>query len=175
MNTQPRFEADAVGHDNDRVARAPRAKLHEIVIVDADCDRYGDFVEAAQRGEIGLHFCVDGRSAIRLARRFRADCWLVASELPDMSGFDMLDMLSPHVQQGSVDPLLGGATISLNRLGHGLRSGIFVVADTYSIEEEQRALIAGVAGYLVRPVALDMIQSARGSSDRQPATAASKA
>ena len=175
MNTKPRVEAGAVRQEHLRVAQPPRAKLHEIVIVDADCDRYGDFVEAAQRGEIGLHFCVDGRSAIRLARRFRADCWLVGSELPDMSGFDMLEMLSPHVQQGSVDPLLGGATISLNRLGQGLRSGIFIVADTYSIEEEQRALIAGVAGYLVRPIALDMIQSARMSTDRQPATAAPKA
>lgn len=175
MSTKPRFDTDTVRAEQVRAARPPRAKLHEIVIVDADCDRYGDFVEAAQRGEIGLHFCVDGRSAIRLARRFRADCWLVAGDLPDMSGFDMLDMLSPHVQQGSVDPLRGGATISLNQLGQGLRSGIFVMADTYSIEEEQRALIAGVAGYLTRPIALDMIQAARSTTCRTNETVAPEA
>ncbi len=38
--------------------------INEIVIVDATCDRYGDFVQAAQTGEVGLHFCVDGRSAV---------------------------------------------------------------------------------------------------------------
>ena len=79
------------------------AVINEIVIVDANCERYGDFVQAAQSGEVGVHFCVDGRSAVRLSRRFRADAWLVASELPDMSGFDLLDMLSLHVMQGDVD------------------------------------------------------------------------
>jgi CheY-like chemotaxis protein len=147
------------GHAGDRSLRSMGIK--EIVIVDANCDRYADFVQAAQEGRVGLHFCVDGHSAVRLARRFRADAWLVASDLPDMSGFDLLEMLSPHVLQGSVDPLMGGSRVSLDRVGQGMRSAVFMAADTYRLEEEQRALAAGVAGYLVRPVALDMIQSSR--------------
>jgi CheY-like chemotaxis protein len=139
--------------------------INEIVIVDATCDRYGDFVQAAQAGEVGLHFCVDGRSAVRLARRFRADAWLVASELPDMSGFDLVDMLSSHVLQGDVDPLRSGARISLNRVGHGRHSGIFVVSDSYRLEDEQRALASGVAGYLVRPITLDVIRATRMPTD----------
>lgn len=135
--------------------------INEIVVVDGNCDRYGDFVQAAQAGEVGLHFCVDGRSAVRLARRFRADAWLVATELADMSGFDLLEMLSPHVLQGSVDPLLPGSPVSLDRIGHGMRSGIFLVSDSYSIEDEQRALVSGVAGYLVRPVTVDVIKATR--------------
>lgn len=135
--------------------------IREIVIVDCSCDRYGDFVRAAQDGEVGLHFCVDGRSAVRLARRFRADTWLVASELPDVSGFDLLDMLSPHVLQGAVDPSLSGSRISLDRMNDGLRSGIFIVSDVYRLADEQRALASGVAGYLVRPVTLDVIRNAR--------------
>lgn len=135
--------------------------IHEIVIVDSTCDRYADFVEAAQAGEVGLHFCVDGRSAMRLARRFRADAWLVATELADMSGFDLLAMLSPSILQGDVDPLIEGSRISLDRVGEGLRSGIFVVADSYSLEEEQRALASGVSGYLVRPITLDVIRATR--------------
>lgn len=138
--------------------------INEIVIVDATCDRYGDFVQAAQAGEVGLHFCVDGRSAVRLARRFRADAWLVASELPDMSGFDLIDMLSAHVLQGDVDPLRSGARISLNRVGQGRHSGIFVVSDAYRLEDEQRALSSGVAGYLVRPITLDIIRATRSPS-----------
>ena len=144
-----------------------RSGVAEIVIVDSSCDRYGDFVRAAQAGEVGLHFCVDGRSAVRLARRFRADAWLVAAELPDMSGFDLVDMLSPHVLQGGVDPLRSGSRISLEHVGEGLRSGIFVVSDNYRLEDEQRALASGVAGFLVGPVTLDVI---RGSRQHQPAT-----
>ena len=137
------------------------AGIHEIVIVDATCDRYADFVEAAQAGEVGLHFCVDGRSAIRLARRFRADAWLVSTDLPDMSGFDLLAMLSPSILQGEVDPLMDGSRVSLDKVGEGMRPGVFLVSDTYSLEEEQRSLTSGVAGYLVRPVTLDVIRASR--------------
>ena len=145
--------------------------INEIVIVDGTCDRYGDFVQAAQAGEVGVHFCVDGRSAVRLSRRFRADAWLVAAELPDMSGFDLLDMLSPHVLQGGVDPLLSGSRISLDQIGHGMRSGIFIVSDAYRLEDEQRALTSGVAGYLVRPITLDVIRATRIPSCMSPVTA----
>ncbi|MBU6222728.1 MAG: hypothetical protein KGR24_08260 [Planctomycetes bacterium] len=139
------------------------AGVREIVIVDASCDRYGDFVHAAQAGEVRLHFCVDGTSAIRLSRRFRADAWLVAADLPDMSGFDLLDMLVPHVLQAEVDPLLGGAPSSLARVGETTRSGVFIVSDSYRVEDEQRALESGVSGYLVRPLTLDVIRQSRGS------------
>lgn len=135
--------------------------IREIVIVDSNCDRYADFVQAAREGEVGLHFCVDGRSAVRLARRFRADAWLISAELPDMSGFDLLEMLSPHVLQGNVDPLMGGSRVSLDQVGKGRRSAVFMAAETYRLEEEQRALAAGVSGYLVRPVTLDMIRASR--------------
>lgn len=142
--------------------------IHEIVIVDGSCDRYPDFVQAAQAGEVGLHFCVDGRSAIRLARRFRADAWLVSTELADMSGFDLLAMLSQHVLQGGVDPLRSGSRISLDQVGEGMRPGIFIVSDSYSLEDEQRSLASGVAGYLVRPVTLDVIRSARLPAAKGP-------
>lgn len=139
--------------------------INEIVIVDATCDRYDDFVQAAQLGEVGLHFCVDGRSAMQLSRRFRADLWLVNTELSDISGFDLLRLLSPIVLQGAVDPLLSGSRISLDRVGYGMRSGIFIVSDTYLIEDEQNALSSGVAGYLVRPITLDVILASRAPLD----------
>jgi CheY-like chemotaxis protein len=159
MKTSSQFDS----HPTDFSLRA--MGIREIVIVDSNCDRYADFVQAAQEGRVGLHFCVDGRSAVRLARRFRADAWLVSAELPDMSGFDLLEMIAPHVLQGSVDPLLGGSRVSLDRVGQGRRSAVFMAADTYRLEEEQRALAAGVAGYLVRPVTLDMIRCSRLPAD----------
>lgn len=145
--------------------------INEIVIVDPACDRYADFVEAARAGEVGLHFCSDGRSAVRMARRFRADVWLVSTELADMSGFDLLEMLSMHVVHGDVDPMLSGSRISLGRLGEGQRSAIFMVADDYRLEDEQRALISGIAGYLVRPITLDVIRATREAAVASPVDA----
>ncbi len=133
----------------------------EVVIVDPHVDRYADFVTAAMDGEIGLHFCNDAQSAVKLARRFRADVWLVSEDLPDMEGFDLLPLLAGQVSQGEVDPLLRGRRQSLGRVGQGRHSGIFIVADDYSIEGEQRALSAGIAGYLVRPVSAELVQSLR--------------
>lgn len=148
-------------------AREPR--IREIVIVAPACDRFGDFVAAAEHGDVGLHFCVDGRSALRMARRFRADVWLVSIDLPDMSGLDLLEILMPSVAQGSVDPLRGGARISLDEIGEGPRSGVFVVGETYSFEDEQRALRAGAAGYLAGPISMHRLREARGGLSRFPA------
>jgi len=64
-----------------------------------------------------------------------------------------------------VDPLLSGSRISLDRVGHGMRSGIFIVSDRYCLEDEQRALASGVAGYLVRPITLDVIRATRMPTD----------
>jgi CheY-like chemotaxis protein len=110
---------------------------------------------------LGLHFCVDGRSALQLARRFRADSWLVAAELPDMSGLDLVAMLGGRVMQAEVDPLLAGSRISLDRVGEGMRPAIFLVADSYRLEDEQQALVAGVAAYMVGPIAPDLVCGGR--------------
>jgi hypothetical protein len=155
MTSSPRPESRPAG------ASLRDVGIREIVIVDSACDLYVDFVKAAQAGEVGLHFCCDGRSAVRMARRFRADVWLVATDLADMAGFDLLEMLSPHVLQGNVDPMRSGSRISLNHVGEGMRSGVFIVSDVYRLEEEQRALASGIAGYLVRPVTVDVIRATR--------------
>lgn len=149
----------------------------QIVIVDSTFDHYDDFVAAAQTGQIGLHFCVSGQSAVRFARRYRADAWLLASDLDDMSGFDLLEMLSPHVLQSAVDPLRFGARVSLGDMSRDhtastAHSGVFIVADAYCLEDEQRALASGVSGYLVRPVTVDVIRAARSPRTAVTRTAA---
>lgn len=146
-----------------RAAPQHSASPLQIVLVDSSFEHYDDFVAAAQAGLIGLHLCVDGRSAVRLARRFRSHVWLVATELDDMTGFDLLEMLSPHVLQSSVDPLRSGARVSLEDGAPVSHSGVFMIADTYRIADEQRALASGVAGYLVRPVTLDVIRAAKSA------------
>jgi DNA-binding response OmpR family regulator len=138
-----------------------RAHLHEIVIVDAECSRYGEVVAAARQGAVGVHVCVDGRSAVRLSRQFRADAWVVAAELPDMSGIDLIGLLARHVQQADVDPLRSGSRISLGHLDRIRRPAIYLLGDSYRAEDEQRALAAGVSAYLVRPFDLDTLLNSR--------------
>ncbi len=133
----------------------------EIVVVSPNCERFDDVVAAAAAGEVGLHFCVGGRSALRMARRFRADVWLVSLDLPDMSGLDLLEMLVPIVAGSGVDPLLGGIGASLGHVEEGLRPGVFAVATRESIEDEQRTLRAGAAGYLAGPVSVAVLRQAR--------------
>lgn len=158
---------------SDRLSAAPaevcEPRIRELVIVSPACDRFSDFVAAGERGDVGLHFCVDGGSALRMARRFRADVWLVAVDLPDMSGLDLLEMLMPAVAQGGVDPLRGGAPISLDRIGMERRTGVFVVSDAYSFEDEQRALRAGAAGYLTGPLSVALLLDAGRDPRRVPA------
>ncbi len=149
--------------------------IREIVIVDSVFDRYADFVAAASEGSVGLHFCNDGLSAVKLARRFRGDIWLVSTDLSDMSGFDLLPILLEHVQRAGVDPLLNGPRISLDSLGVGLHAGVFMVSDRYCIEEEQRSLGCGSAGYLVRPITLDIVKALRQPVQASPAEPAASA
>lgn len=157
-------------HDSDDDLGRPRTLadvgIREVVIVDPSFDRYGDFVAEAQAGTVGLHFCADGRSAMRLARRFRADVWLVSDQLPDVCGLDLVEMLASSVTRSETAPAGAGD----GRKGRGMRSGIFVVADEYRIEDEQRALAAGVAGYLVRPVTIDVVVAMRSPAERLDAS-----
>jgi len=145
-----------------------RGGRFQVVLVDGRQERYatwyGEFFKAAAQGDVDVHVCIDGRSAVRLARRFRADCWLVATELHDMSGFDLFEMLRPHVLEAEIDPLRRAAVRSLADRTAARHGGVFMVADSYAPADEQRALALGVAGYLVRPVHLDVVSSMRLSS-----------
>ena len=136
-------------------------RIDEIVIVAPACDRFADFVAAGQRGEVGIHFCVDGRSALRMSRRFRADVWLVAAALPDMSGFDLVEMLLPAVSRATLTTLPAGTDWSLDRNGGGLGTAVVVVAESYSSADEERALRAGAAGYVAGSLTLDLVRDAR--------------
>jgi len=151
-----------------RVASLRRAGIKEIVIVDSRCELYGDFIEAAQAGEIGLQFCEDTRAALRLAGQFHADAWLVNVDQPDRSGLDLLEMLSPIVSRGTVShgTVSRGTVMQTHRLsgmignrtGRLRRPAVFGMADHYSPADEKRALACGVAGYLVGPVTLEGIR-----------------
>jgi CheY-like chemotaxis protein len=64
-----------------------------VVVVDPRFDAYKSLAASARLGKITLHFRSSGAEALKLARRLRVDAWLIAPELEDMSGHDLLPLL----------------------------------------------------------------------------------
>lgn len=79
---------DAGVVDADRGLSAPN-----VVVVDPRFDAYRQLAASARLGRIGLHFRSSGADAIKLARRVRVDAWLIAADLDDMSGHDLVQLL----------------------------------------------------------------------------------
>lgn len=78
---------DSLSPANNRLAPS-------VVVVDPRFDAYKDLVARAQDGHIGLHFRSSGLAAIKLARRFDVDAWIVGTDLDDMSGRDFITLLA---------------------------------------------------------------------------------
>jgi CheY-like chemotaxis protein len=64
-----------------------------VVVVDPQFDAYKPLADSARRGQLSLHLRSSGADAIKLARRLRVDAWLIAADLDDMSGHDLVELL----------------------------------------------------------------------------------
>lgn len=68
-------------------------QVPSVLVVDPRFDAYASLAASARTGRIGLHFRSSGADAIKLARKIQIDAWLIASELDDMSGHDLVGLL----------------------------------------------------------------------------------
>jgi len=68
-----------------------------VVVVDPRFDAYKPLAVSARLGKITLHFRSSGAEAVKLARRLRVDAWLIAPELDDMSGYDLVPLLQSQI------------------------------------------------------------------------------
>ena len=109
------------------MVRSLRSQSH-IVVTDARPKDYRDLGLLA--GEYGwhVHFLTGGRAAIQFARPSSADLWMINVRLPEMSGFDLMEIVRDRVPGVPV----------------------FLVADQYDSEEERRACRYGAALYLCK-------------------------
>jgi CheY-like chemotaxis protein len=80
-----------------------------VVVVDPRFDAYKQFAASARQGRIGLHFRSSGADAIKLARRLSVDAWLIAPDLDDMSGHDLVQLL----KERHVDADAGSAKVAI--------------------------------------------------------------
>lgn len=67
--------------------------IPSVVVVDPHFDSYKPLATSARYGRMRLHMRSSGADALKLARRVRVDAWLIAPELDDMSGHDLVPLL----------------------------------------------------------------------------------
>jgi DNA-binding response OmpR family regulator len=126
------------------------APTRDATMVVVDDDRAGyELLALPAAGEgVTLRFLSTGREALRLAETESIALWLIGVDLPDMSGFDLQQMLA----DGSPE------------------TTVCMVAAAYRAEDEVRAHCNGVALYACKPLSPSWLRSclhrarARGES-----------
>jgi CheY-like chemotaxis protein len=73
------------------------SSVPSVVVVDPQFDAYKPLAASARLGKLTLHFRTSGAEAVKLARRLHVDAWLIATELDDMSGHDLVPLLQSQV------------------------------------------------------------------------------
>ena len=101
-----------------------------IVVVDPQPDDYTVVTPWAEENNVQCHFAVSGLLALRVARDRKPALWMVNVELPDMTGFDLLEMISD---------ILDGPLVVL-------------VANEYRAQDELRSAEAGATLYISKPL-----------------------
>ncbi len=101
-----------------------------ITIVDSSPEDYIALLAAADAPGVSIHFLMSGNDALRFARRYHSGLWVINSQLPDMTGFDLAEMLR-----------------SLRR-----SALVFLIGDEYHLDDEMQALTMGLAKYLCKPL-----------------------
>jgi DNA-binding NarL/FixJ family response regulator len=106
----------------------PLASQSHIVVADPRPHDYQQLAALAGRYGWHVHLLTNASATLRLARSTPAALWMVNSRLPDMSGFDLLEMLREQLKSARV----------------------FIVADRYDPEHESRACRIGAALYVCK-------------------------
>ncbi len=101
-----------------------------VVIVDSVPQDYEALLAAAGTPGVSIHFLSSGRDALRFARRFESGLWVINTELPDMTGFDLAAMLR-SIRRSAL---------------------VFMIGDEYRLDDEMQALTLGLAKYLCKPL-----------------------
>jgi DNA-binding response OmpR family regulator len=101
-----------------------------ILVVDPKQSDYDCLLRLAVAEGHEVRFLATAGAALRQRHEIRGGLMIINVELPDRSGFDLVEMLQPSLK---------GTTV-------------FLVGDRYAVEDEVRALRLGVSSYLCKPL-----------------------
>jgi CheY-like chemotaxis protein len=121
------------------------AVVPNVVVVDPRFDAYKQLADSARLGRINLHIRASGAEAIKLARRRTVDAWLIAADLDDMSGLDLVELLRSRAAEAKV------AMVEASEPG----SRLHAVA-------EQEAGAVGADAVLTQPITLRDLEQLLG-------------
>ena len=76
---------------------ALKSSVPSVVVIDPRFDAYKPLAASARLGKLSLHFRASGAEAVKLARRLHVDAWLIAPDLDDMSGHDLVPLLQSEL------------------------------------------------------------------------------
>ena len=117
-----------------RVMRIPMSDQNAspplAVVVDAQPADYVCLAPLVRAGRMDCRLVVSGAAALRIVPAVDAALWTINTELPDMSGFDLMEMMRDNL----VDP------------------SIVLVGDRYRVEDEIRCRQAGATLYFCKPL-----------------------
>lgn len=101
-----------------------------LIVVDPKRSDYEGLFTSADEVRLAVCLLSSGGEALRLARDRPVGPWMINVQLPDLSGFDLVEMLRPQVCDAA----------------------LVMVADEYRLEDELRALSLGVTQYVCKPL-----------------------
>ena len=78
-----------------------RSQSH-IVVVDRRPQDYRDLASLAGAHGWHVHLLTNAQAAMRFSRLAQADLWMISVNLPDISGFDLVEMLHPKLASARV-------------------------------------------------------------------------
>ena len=99
-------------------------------IVDAHRSDYGRLLADVKSEQLEIHFLSSGRELLHCWFAGAPDVCIVNLQLPELNGFDVIEMIRPFPE---------GTTVCL-------------LADEYVLEDEIRALSLGVHSYFCKPL-----------------------
>ncbi len=114
----------------------PRS-IDRIAIVDPKLADYQPLFAELEARAARLQMFATGEQALRASGRPMTTLWIINSRLPDMPGVRLWELLRDRFH----------------------RSVAFLISDSYSVEDELAARLAGAAAYVCKPVSLAWLQS----------------
>jgi len=119
---------------------------HQFIIgvVDPRPEDYWQIADAAEAEGLACRFCASGSEAVHLAQHSRVALWLIHSELTDMSGLELCQLLRPQLRG----------------------TPVFFIADDYDAQLELAVLSTGNLHFACKPIFPDLLQCVRRAAGR---------
>lgn len=114
-----------------------------VVVVDPRFEAYKSLADSARLGRMMLHFRSSGADAIKLSRRLPVDAWLIAPELEDMSGHDLVRLLQGQVGDAPIAIVDAAQANGLPRAGveqESAAAGVEMLSHPISLADLERLL-----------------------------------